>query len=116
MDPTKDNLEDTLEELREALREIKTPEVTNTGAVSGSYGTDTITLGDFGAYNNNTVIGGGYSVNLGSMTHSNTGPYTVSTSAPGFTFSNPTTSITASSTMRTSLVSRFLLDGKMLMT
>jgi hypothetical protein len=59
-------LEDTLEELREALRELKTEEVTNTGAVSGTYGSaDTITLSGTGLYNNNTVIGAGYTVSTG---------------------------------------------------
>ena len=110
MDPTKDNLEDTLEELREALRDIKTPEVTNPGAVGGSYGTDTITLGGFGAYNNNTVIGGGYSVSLSGLTHSNTGPYTVSTSAPGFTFPN-TASITANPWATATNAGRMELTG-----
>ena len=92
MDPTQDNLEDTLEELREALRDLKAPEVVNTGAVSGSYGTDTITISGSPYPNNHTVIGGGYTVGTGfginypNATCSNTGPYTVSTSAPGFTF------------------------------
>ena len=116
MDPTQDNLEDTLEELRQALRDIKAPEVTNPGAVSGSYGyesilsssaADTITLGGLGNYSN-TVIGSGYTgIGLGA----NTGPYTVSTSAPGFTFSNPTTSITASPWTTTTQSGRVEING-----
>ena len=87
MDPTKDNLEDTLAELREALRDLQPEEVTNTGAVGASYGTDTITLSGTGLYNNSTVIGGGYSVSLSGInypnaTYSNAGPYTISSSLP----------------------------------
>jgi hypothetical protein len=90
MDPTKDNLEDTLEELREALRELKTEEVTNTGAVSGTYGSaDTITLSSLSGPQlyNNTVIGGGYTVGTGmnfpNNVTTNAGPYTVSNGTSG---------------------------------
>ena len=72
-----------LDELKAAL---KTRPITNTGAVSGSYGTDTITLN--GGIYPNTVVGGGYTITSGLS--ANTGPYTVNASSPGFTFSNIT--------------------------
>ena len=125
MDPTKDNLDEQMAKLREALRDIDlTPEdltITNSGAVSGTHGyesilssdvADTITLSGYPYPNNNTVIGGGYTVNLGGMNHSNTGPYTVSTSARGFTFPN-TASITANpwATNTTAQAGRMELNG-----
>jgi hypothetical protein len=95
MDPTKNNVDEQMAELREALKEINlTPEdltITNSGAVSGTYGyesiltngaSDTITIGGFGGYNN-TVYGGGYNTMAGAVgTYSNTGPYTISTGMP----------------------------------
>ena len=111
MDPTQDNMEDTLEELREALRDIKSPEVTNTGAISGSYGTDTITLSGYPYPNNNTVIGSGYTVGTGIGLGANAGPYTVSASAPGFTFSNGTTNITSNPWATTANAGRMELTG-----
>jgi hypothetical protein len=95
MDPTKDNVDEQMAELREALKEINlTPEdltITNSGAVSGTHGyesilsnsaADTITIGGFGGYNN-TVYGGGYNTMAGAVgTYSNAGPYTISTSSP----------------------------------
>jgi hypothetical protein len=94
MDPTKTD-EERMEELRTALKDIDlTPEdltITNSGAVSGTYryesiltngASDTITIGNFGNYNN-TVYGGGYNTMAGAVgAYSNTGPYTISTSTP----------------------------------
>jgi hypothetical protein len=96
--------QEQMEELRQALRDIdlrpKDLMITNPGAVGGSYGyesilssgaADTITLSGPSTYNN-TVTAGGYTITSGIS--ANAGPYTVNTTGPGFTFSNPTASIT----------------------
>ncbi len=111
MDPTKDNLEDTLEELREALRDIKTTEVTNTGAVSGSYGADTITLSS--SIYNNTVIGGGYTIGTGlGLNYPNaasTGTYTVNST--GINWANGAGNITANPWATTTTAGKLKLEG-----
>jgi hypothetical protein len=91
-----------LDELKAAL---KTRPVTNTGAVGSSYGTDTITLN--GGIYPNTVVGGGYTITSGIT--ANTGPYTVNTSSPGFTFSNITA--TANPWATTTTAGRMELTG-----
>jgi hypothetical protein len=97
MDPTKTD-EERMEELRTALKEIDlAPEdltITNSGAVSGTHGyesiltggaSDTITLSGLGLYDN-TVYGGGYNTMAGAVgTYTNTGPYTIRTSMPSNT-------------------------------
>ena len=87
--------QEQMDQLKEALRDINSTQnikVTNTGAVSGATGyeyADTITLSGH-PYNNNTVIGGGYTVttSLGA-TYPNAAPYyTTATSASGINWNN----------------------------
>jgi hypothetical protein len=115
-------MEDTLEELREALRDLKAPEVTNTGAVGGSYGyesilssnvADTITLSGYPYPNNNTVIGGGYTVATGlGINYPNTlasGTYTVNST--GINWANGAGNITANPWATTTAAGRMELNG-----
>ena len=101
MDSTKSNVDEQMEELRKALKDINLEsnniEINNSGAVSGSYGyesvDDAITLNGSSLYNN-TVVGGGYSYPSFTGTGGNitTGAYTLNLSGAGtgLNYSNST--------------------------
>jgi hypothetical protein len=96
-----------LDELREALKELREDEpITNSGAVTGSLGTDTITLN--GSNFPNTITAGGYTISAGLS--ANAGPYYTTGSTSGINWNNGT-GITANPWTTTTQAGRMELNG-----
>ena len=118
MDITK-SVDEQMEELREALKDIHTTDIIdNTGAISGSSGTDyynfgdqgSITLSDSGLYSNSTVVGGGYKV--GSIGSNATPYFTAGTGISGLNWGAGTgATIAASPWASTKTGGKLVLEG-----
>ena len=103
--------EEQLEMIREALKKpCEDTSIKNTGAITGSLGTDTVTLNSgTGLYNNSTVIGGGYTV-----TPSISTPYyTTGGNIQGLNWgAGSNTNITANPWTNTHMSGKFNINGE----